>query len=101
AIAEQGPMPNAPHLFGVNIGWTLPMIHVIRLKGRCILHNGYNRAVGARLAGAAEIPCILRNVPDAAAAAFEQSHTIEESLLMSDDPPTLGHFTQGRALEVR
>jgi hypothetical protein len=100
-IGEQGPMPGAPHVIGINVGWTLPFIHAVRLKDRYILHNGYNRAVGARLAGATEIPAIVRDVPDAAAAGFEQANTVDEALLMSDNPPTMRHFAQGRALDVR
>jgi hypothetical protein len=100
-IGAQGPMPFAAHVVGVNVGWVLPFVHVARLNGRCLLHNGYNRTVGARLAGATEVPCLFRDVPDAAAAGFDQSHTVEEALLMSDNPPTIGHFARGSAFEVQ
>lgn len=99
-IGEQGPMSFAHHVVGVNVGWTLPFVHVVRLNGRYLLHNGYNRTVGARLAGATEIPCLVRDVADAAAAGLDQSQTIDEALLMSDNPPTLGHFTRSGAMKV-
>jgi len=100
-VGEHGLMPFAAHVVGVNVGWVLPFVHVARINGRCMLHNGYNRTVGARLAGATEIPCLVRDVTDAAAAGLDQSLAVEESLLMSDSPPTIGHFAQECALDVQ
>lgn len=99
-IGDKGPMPNTPQLIGVHLGWVLPLVHVVRLNGRCILHNGYCRTVGARLAGAAGIPCLFRDVPDAAAAGIAGEGRLDESLLMSDNPPTLAHYVNDRAFEV-
>jgi hypothetical protein len=99
-IGDKGPMPKMPQIIGIHLGWTLPLIHVVRLNGKCILHNGYNRTIGARLAGAKEIPCIFRDVPDAAAAGFVNERTLDEALLMSDNPPTMAHYVQDRAVEV-
>lgn len=101
-IGAQGPMPEFPQVVGIHLGWTLPLVNVARYNGRCILQNGYNRAVGARLAGATEIPCLFRDVSDAAEAGLHESApAITEEMVMSDNPPTLAHFTQGRAAEVR
>jgi hypothetical protein len=87
-----------PNMAGMNFGWSIPMLHVVRLNGRCYLHNGFHRAFGARLAGATHIPCLLRDVPDPQSAGIHtDGSTFELPLLESNDPPTLGHFTQGFA----
>jgi len=86
---------------GIAIGPGAPLVHVVRHKGKCLLHNGYHRAYGARMAGATHIPCILRDVPNYAAAGVrEDGATFGSALLESANPPTMGHFTQGRALDV-
>jgi len=100
-IGMEGPMPKMPHIIGIHLGWSLPLVHVVRLNGRSILHNGYNRTLGARSAGATEIPCLFRDVVDADAAGFPGGNTADERLLMSDNPPTMAHYTQGRAWEVQ
>jgi len=86
---------------GIQFSVALPFISVARCEGRCYLHNGYNRAFGLRMAGATHIPCIIRDVPDTASAGVRaDGSTFGAALLQSNDPPTLGHFTQGRALPV-
>jgi hypothetical protein len=100
-VGMEGPMPKMPHVIGIQLNWSLPLVHVVRLNGRSIVHNGYNRIVGARLAGATEIPCLFRDVADADSAGFPGGNTVDEKLLMSDNPPTVGHYTQGRAWEVQ
>jgi hypothetical protein len=62
------PQQNGPTVAGVFVGLTLPLVHVVRLNGRCYLHNGFHRTVGAKLAGATHVPCIFRDVMDEAAA---------------------------------
>jgi hypothetical protein len=89
-------------LSGMIFAPSLPAVHVVRLNGRCYLHNGFHRAVGARLAGATHIPCLFRDVADAATAGIQGGRaTFSEALLNSANPPTVGHFTQGRAREVK
>lgn len=91
-----------PGVIGIQFGISLPLVHVVRFDGRCYLHNGFHRALGARLAGATHVPCLLRDV-----SSFEEvginplGGTFSAELLTSDNPPTLGHFTQGRAHEVK
>jgi hypothetical protein len=86
---------------GIMLGNSLPFAHVVRLNGRCYLHNGYHRAVGLRTAGADRMPCIFRDVQTAEAAAIRvDGTTFGEALLTSADPPTVGHFTLGRAHPV-
>jgi hypothetical protein len=99
-IGDQGSMPKMPQIIGIHLGWVLPLVQVVRLNGRCILHNGYSRAVGARRAGALGVPCLFRDVPDAAAAGVTDEGRLDEALLMSDNPPTLAHYAQDRAVEV-
>jgi hypothetical protein len=85
---------------GMHVGLALPLVHVVRLNGRCYLHNGFHRALGARLAGATHVPCLIRDVNDAAAAAIKPPGTFGLPLLESSDPPTMGHYAQGRAHDV-
>lgn len=87
---------------GMRFGPALPFLHVVRHNGRCYLHNGFHRAVGARQAGATHVPCILRDVPDHASVGIRtDGGTFDVPLLESNNPPTLGHFTQGRAYPVQ
>jgi hypothetical protein len=92
--------PQTQDVWGIQLSWTLPFVHVVRLNGRCYLHNGYHRAVGVREAGATHMPCMFRDVPDAATANIHPPGTFDLPLLESANPPTLGHFTQGLAQKV-
>jgi hypothetical protein len=96
-----GPPINHP-IGGVAIGTTLPFAHVTRLAGRCYLHNGFHRALGIRATGETHMPCLVRDVPDAATAGIRaDGATFTESQLTGPNPPTVGHFTSGRALDVK
>lgn len=85
---------------GMHVGVALPLLHVVQLNGRCYLYNGFHRAYGARMAGATHVPCIFRDVPDAASAGINPPGTFDLAILESANPPSLGHFTQGRAHDV-
>lgn len=92
----------APNALGLTFGPQAPLVNVVNLNGRFYLHNGFHRVYGCRMAGATHIPCWLRDVPDAAAAGLRGNReTFTEGLLTSADPPTLAHFTQGRAHAVQ
>ncbi len=95
--------PVIPHpVGGIMIGTTLPFSHVTRLNGRCFLHNGFHRAMGIRAAGGKYMPCILRDVPDAAAAGIRtDGATFTEAQLTGANPPTVGHFANGLAWDVQ
>lgn len=94
--------PHGEKAAGVTFRVGLPFIHIVRFKGRCFLHNGFHRAYGASLAGATHIPCIFRDVPNAQAVGIRNDGgTFSEALTMSDNPPRLAHFSQGRASAVR
>jgi hypothetical protein len=90
-----------PFAAGFQFGPALPLVQAVRLNGRVYLHNGFHRAVGARAKGATHIPCVLRDVqtPDEAAIRADGS-TFELALLESANPPSVGHFTSGRAQSV-
>lgn len=97
-----GGPPVAHPIGGVYIGATQPFAHVTRLAGKCFLHNGFHRALGIRAAGATHMPCLVRDVPDAATAGIRvDGATFTESQLTGANPPTVGHFTSGRALDVK
>lgn len=88
-------------LVGARVELPLPFVHVVRLGGRCYLHNGYHRAYSARLAGATHVPCFLRDVADLKASGLpDDGSTFPPSLLASKNPPTMAHYTQGRAHHV-
>lgn len=91
----------SPGVFGMAIGLSLPWVHVVRYNGRCYLHNGYHRTFGAAIQGATHIPCIFRDVPEAAAAGVKaDGTTFPIGLLESPNPPTLAHFIHGKAQQV-
>ena len=97
----EGPLnPNAQDVWGIQWSWALPFVHVVRLNGRCYLHNGYHRALGVSEAGATTMPCIFRDVQDAAAVNIQPPATFDLPLLESANPPTIGHYAQGRAHKV-
>lgn len=93
--------PNGPQAMGFEIQLALPLMHVVRLNGRCYLHNGFHRAYGLGATGLTHAPCLLRDVPDAANAAISPPHTFDVQLLESPNPPTLAHYIRGSALQVQ
>lgn len=86
---------------GMQVGLGLPFAHVVRCNGKCYLHNGFHRAVGLRKRGATHIPCVFRDVPDHGSVGIVPGGTFDVPLLESPNPPTLAHFTQGRAYDVQ
>lgn len=87
---------------GIQFGVPLSFLPVVRFNGRCYLHNGFHRALAIRKAGATHAPCIFRDVPDHAAVGIRtDGATFGVQLLELANPPTVGHFTQGRAYDVQ
>lgn len=87
---------------GLQFHVSLPFVHVVRFDGRCYLHNGYHRTYALRIAGATHVPCILRDVATAEMAGIKaDGSTFPESIFAQADAPTLGHFTQARAIDVK
>lgn len=93
--------PNGPQAMGFEIQLALPLMHVVRLNGRCYLHNGFHRAYGLGAAGITHAPCLFRDVPDANAAAITPPNTFGLPLLESTNPPTLQHYIRGSASQVQ
>lgn len=102
-IAAAGPLnvPMVPNLVGIQFAWSLPVLHVVKYNGRCYLFNGYHRAVGAVRAGAQNAPCLFRDVKTEAETAIAPPGTFPLTLLESGNPPTVGHYIQGRAWDVQ
>jgi hypothetical protein len=87
---------------GIVFAWRLPVVHVVEFNGNCYLHNGFHRVCGAKLAGAAYIPCLYRKaVSPTDAGIVGLPATFGQSVLESGNPPTVGHFTQNRAFDVK
>jgi hypothetical protein len=86
---------------GLIFGPQAPLVNVVRYNNRLYLHNGFHRVFGVRAAGAMHVPCLMRDVPDAATAGLGVPGRFSEPLLTSADPPTVAHFTQGRAHQVQ
>jgi hypothetical protein len=89
---------------GVSLESSLPFVHVVRLGGRYILRTGYHRVFGAAKRGATHIPCLVRDHADGDGSGGTPEPLnwllVPQRLLESSDPPTLGHFLDGRAHEV-
>lgn len=86
-------------IVGAQVVMRLPFVQVVRFNGRYYLHNGFHRTYGARLAGADAVPCIVRDVNSVEEIGIGPQ-TFQLPLLEGGDPPTVGHFTQGRAHPV-
>lgn len=86
---------------GMSFGVSLPYVQVVRYNGRCYLHNGFHRCYGARMAGATHIPCVFRDVATPAEVGLHDGGTFPLTLLESNNPPTVAHFTQNRSHAVR
>lgn len=88
-------------LAGIFFGSAAPLVHVVRYSGRCYLLNGFHRTFGAKAVGATHVPCVFRDVTTAEAAGIAPPSTFDQTTLESPDPPTVGHYTQGRALPLQ
>lgn len=98
-VTAQGMLGN---FIGIAFGVNLPLVHVVGYNGRYYLHNGFHRVYGAGRAGATHIPCILRDVASAEEAGVQAGGgTFGLPLLESANPPTLAHYTEGRAYDVQ
>lgn len=91
---------------GLQYGLSSHFVHVVRFRGRCFLHNGYHRAYGLRKRGVEMMPCIFRDVGTPEAVGVKRDAqgnllTFGMDLLESANPPTIAHFTMGRAHDVR
>lgn len=98
---QRGLIPVANGAFlGMHFGTSLSLSHVVKYNGRYYLHNGFHRALGIRAAGGTYMPCLVRDVVTPEEAGIKPNATFQINLLESGDPPTLGHYTQGRSHTV-
>jgi hypothetical protein len=88
-------------ILGVAFGVSSPHVRVVRYNGRFHMQNGFHRAVGLGLAGATHLPCLLKDIDNPMDIGITAGATFSLRELESDNPPTLGHFTHGRAHEVQ
>ena len=88
-------------LVSVEVSTPPPLLHVVRHQERFYLHNGFHRAYSARLAGATHLPCIVRTVTHEVDIGIDAYTTFGMRELRAANPPTVGHYTRGRAHEVR
>jgi hypothetical protein len=97
-IANKGQFPN--QLIGIQLGIAPPFAQVVRFNGRCYLRNGFHRTYGLRLRDFHQVPCVYREVKEFKDVADGPPATFGQTLLESNNPPTIGHYTQGRAYNV-
>jgi hypothetical protein len=91
-----------PNVFGVQVGWSLPFVHVVKLNNKYILHNGYHRTYGSAVAGVKYVPCLLHDVQDEQSAGIAaDGSTFPGATMWSANPPTMAHFAQARAFDVQ
>jgi hypothetical protein len=104
-IGDRGYIQQAPKLqavAGVLYSAHLPFVEVARFKNRCYLKNGYHRAYGLAKLGVTHLPCVLRDVADYSGTGVRADGATLSPGLLEDqaNPPTCGHFVQGRACQV-
>lgn len=104
AVLNHAENPNDQiNINGALTGFGSNIVQVVRFDNRCFLRNGYHRAYSLRKAGATHMPCLLLDVDNfegVMPGAGGGLSTFERSLLESPNPPTCGHFAQGRAYNV-
>jgi hypothetical protein len=98
-LVQHGVFSN--RLAGVFVGTSVPLVQVVRLNGSYMLWNGYHRAYALRRRGATHMPCMLRDILNPALMDEGLPAPLNLPLLQSDNPPTVAHFTRGRAYPVR
>ena len=90
-----------PGVIGVKFGIDLALVRVVRHNGKTYLRNGFHRAVGLRFAGATHMPCLFRDAMDIETVGMRtDGTTFGPAMMRSQNPPTVGHFTSGRAYPV-
>ncbi len=87
-------------VFGIRVGPAAPLTQIVRVDGRCYLRNGFHRAVGMAQRGVTHIPALLIDMENSAQVTHGGQISFSSTLLESENPPTLNHFTQGKAFPV-
>ena len=86
-------------LMGLIIGTGSPLAQVVKFEGRYYLKNGYHRAYYLRMNGIIQLPCILLEANSEADIGLSAG-TLPMNILKSNNPPTMGHFTNNRAFTL-
>ena len=94
-----GADPSA-HLLGWKQLRKLPYVVVVRFNGRCYARNGFHRMYGLRARGVTRVPCIFLEAQTPRQVGIVPGETFELELLESANPPTVAHFTTGRAMRI-
>jgi hypothetical protein len=76
------------------------LVVAVEFQGATYLWNGFHRAYGLRRSGATHMPCILRRSLDDEKNLQVIQQVFPLSLMQSCNPPTVGHFANGRAHPV-
>jgi hypothetical protein len=91
-----------PNVIGIAFGVAIPLMHVVNCNGRYLLQNGFHRAHALGQCEVTHVPCLIRVATSAADAGIRTDGvTFTETLLYSANPPTMGHFSRGRAHAVQ
>ena len=85
---------------GLFIGIGSPLIQVAKYEGRYYLKNGYHRVYALRKAGVAYIPSILIEAKSTVDIGLTDPGFLPMSILKSNNPPTMGHFTNDRTFPI-
>lgn len=85
---------------GVQLGVVPPFVQVVQFRGRFYLRNGYHRAHGLCRSGLKQVPCFFKAMDNFEHVASGPPKTFDHPLLESANPPTVRHFTTGRAFPV-
>jgi hypothetical protein len=88
-------------LAGVVVGESSPLVQVMHIGDRYYLRNGFHRAYGLRKAGARYMPSLVLEGNDYNELGAVVGGAFTQTVLESDNPPTCGHFAQGRATAVK
>jgi hypothetical protein len=99
-IVNKGFFPPPTNLAGIQIGMAPAFAQVVRFNGRCYLRNGFHRTYGLCSRQFQQLPCMYREAKTFKEVAEGPPATFGQELLESTNPPTLGHFSQGRAYGV-
>jgi hypothetical protein len=85
---------------GPILGVASDLVHVFQVAGRFYLRNGYHRAWALRKAGVTHMPALILQASSYAQGQVPAGH-FPEPIVTGPNPPTIGHFTQGRAYALK
>jgi len=99
SIPPNGAVDSAAEI-GPILGVASDLVHVFEVQGRFYLRNGYHRAWAIRRAGETHMPALILQANAYAQAQVLDGH-FPQALVTGPNPPTMAHFTQGRAYPIK